>query len=784
MDVSKATEWAWQVAANEAFVGNAREIEPAHFLIGMTKLCDVDVQSYFPDMAIRDDVAADVTRIRSLFARASFDYTTFRRQLRQLVGHQEQPVLSDGKLMHRSVVSKHVFARATSLAADEKAHLPLVRLHHLLQAVLESGPSPWQNLLDEMGKSDLSALLFGEGNQRPTPTLDHYGRDLTALAAEGRLDPVIGRDREIRELARALIGQRKRNAILVGEAGVGKTSIVEGLAQQIAGSIATPMLQGARVIEVPLNALMSGAVNRGMFEERLDAVIKEAGAGDNIILFFDEIHTLLGAGGHAGSAADAAQILKPALARGEVCCIGATTIAEYRASIEKDAALARRFQVIHIDEPDRAATLSILSELRQGFAHHYHVTVTDEALEAAVDLSRRYLPDQRLPDKAITLIEQACARVVVPSIAPWSARPDASDIGREEIAVVVAARCRIPVEQLTADETQRLLSMEDVLRRRVIGQDEAVGAVADVVRRARVGLNDPRRPLGVFLFAGATGTGKTELAKTLAEFLFHDEERMIRLDMSEYQDQYTVSRLIGAPPGYIGYDEEGQLTKPVRTNPYSVVLFDEIEKAHPKILDILLQMLDEGHLSDAHGRRVSFKETVIILTSNLGAQVDDVTRHAGVGFATEAAGIAPAVNRAYRERIMAALREKLRPELLNRIGRVVMFQPLDRAVVRGILDKTIDKLSARGGLRARNIRLVLTEDAYALLLEEGFDPQFGAREMERTVDRLLTTPLSTALLEGRLVHGSTMHVEVSDGQLVFVDQDTLSDQISGLEWAP
>ncbi len=772
MMYSEATGLAWEIARGEAGLCNAYEIEPAHLLMGIAKLCEGDANGCDAD---------EIARVRAFFADARLDGTSFRRRLRHVVTQPGDRLPLPG---HRSATTKLVFGRAEKLATPDEAARPVLQLRHLLQALFESDNPPWAFLLAEMGVADPLAHLVAAKGRRATPWLDRFGRDLTQLAAEHRLDPIIGRESEIRQLARALIRPTKRNAILLGDAGVGKTRIVEGLAQHVASANPPPLLGGMRIVEVSLNALISGTEHRGMFEERLGALIAEASADDEIILFIDEIHTLLGAGGHAGSASDAAQILKPALARGALRLIGATTLAEYRTSIEKDAALARRFQEVIVDEPDRDEAVAILAGLRPRLEAGFPgVRITDDAIVAAVDLSRRYIPDRRLPDKAVDLLEQACTRIILPSISPWSATPVAGDVGRTEVAAVLAKQHGLPLAQLTEDETQRLLAMEEVLGRRVIGQEEAVRTVAAAARAAHAGFNDPHRPLGVLLFVGATGTGKTELAKALAEFLFHDERRLIRLDMSEYKDRYDVSRLIGAPPGYIGYDEEGQLTGPVRRKPYSVVLLDEVEKAHPEVLHLFLQVLDEGHLTDAHGRRVSFKDTIIILTSNLGAAAG----YAGarqVGFAVDAARMAPMAEEVYRKHIEDALQATLSDELRNRIGQVVVFYPLDAVAIRRIVDRILDGLRVTLAERYARATITLSEDAYALLMERGMDPQYGAREMKRAVERLVKQPLVDAFLEGRFGPGAAIRVERRSEKLALteLERDEPPSGASGLAW--
>jgi ATP-dependent Clp protease ATP-binding subunit ClpC len=767
---------AWDIAAAEAKVGNAVAIEPAHLLLGVCKLCDLpwdELRAVSPgaDAAIHRELEADIKALQQMFQRAGLDQTLFRRRLRVCVAVPGPAVALDGG-MHRSPAARRVFGRAEKLMAVET----VARLQpaHLLQALLELPDPPWASLLAEMGVHDpleqlcrLPPAAQQRAHAQPTPFLERFGRDLTQLARDGKLDPVIGRREEMRSLARVLTQKRKSNAILVGEAGVGKTCVVEGLAQRLIGPNAPLVLKDKRVIEVAMAGLVAGTKYRGEFEERMQALIKEASTSEDTVLFIDEIHTLLGAGGEGAS--DAANILKPALARGALRCIGATTIAEYRKYIERDPALERRFQVVWVNEPTRAEAVEILQGLRPQFEAHHGLTITDSAIEAAVDLSMRYLPDFRLPDKAIDLIDQACASDRIASLSVRSDLPAEAHIGHEEVAAVVAWRCRIPVNRLTENEAQRLLRMEDTLRQRVIGQDEAIRVVSDAIRAARVGLKHPRKPIGVFLFAGATGTGKTEMTKALAEFLFDDEQRLVHIDMSEYMEKHTVSRLIGAPPGYIGHDEEGQLTGPVRTHPYSVVLFDEVEKARPQVLDIFLQLFDEGCVTDTRGRRVSFTETVIILTSNLGSQPDVPARP--LGFAPGGAPVEheEAVRERYHRRIMETVRGALRPELLNRIQHLVCFEPLSAAVVRQIIDKILDSLRAR--LRERRINVELTEAAYALLMQAGFDAQYGAREMERAVDRLLVQPLGKALLAGDFAEGTTVWVDTHNGELVLEDAE-------------
>ncbi|MFH0176069.1 ATP-dependent Clp protease ATP-binding subunit [Streptomyces cacaoi] len=651
--------------------------------------------------------------------------------------------------------------------------------------------------------------------QRPTgtPTLDKYGTDLTELARQGRIDPVIGRDDEIEQTIEVLSRRGKNNPVLIGDAGVGKTAIVEGLAQRIVDGDVPDVLVARRVVALDLTGVVAGTRYRGDFEERLNNIVDEIRAhSDQLIVFIDELHTVVGAGGGGeGGSMDAGNILKPALARGELHIVGATTLEEYR-RIEKDAALARRFQPILVPEPSVADALEILRGLRDRYEAHHQVRYTDEALVAAVQLSDRYLTDRRLPDKAIDLIDQAGARVrlgartkgtdvrAMEREAEELARDkdqavadeqyelatrlrdrivelkqriaDASgevtsDEGRhlevtaEAIAEVVSRQTGIPVASLTQEEKDRLLALEEHLHERVVGQEEAVRVVADAVLRSRAGLASPDRPIGSFLFLGPTGVGKTELARALAEALFGSEERMVRLDMSEYQERHTVSRLVGAPPGYVGHEEAGQLTETVRRHPYSLLLLDEVEKAHPDVFNILLQVLDDGRLTDSQGRTVDFTNTVIVMTSNLGSEA--ITRRgAGIGFG---AGGADADEEARREQILRPLREHFRPEFLNRIDEIVVFRQLTGEQLRRITDLLLER--TRRLVQAQGITAEFTDAAVDWLAERGYQPEYGARPLRRTIQREVDNQLSRLLLDGRVEEGDRVTVEVEDGRLAF-----------------
>ncbi len=646
-----------------------------------------------------------------------------------------------------------------------------------------------------------------------TKTLDQFSRDLTVLAAAGQLDPVIGRDREVQRVIQILSRRTKNNPVLIGEPGVGKTAIAEGLAQKIAAGDVPECLQNKRVVSLDLTGMVAGTKYRGDFEERIKNALEEVRKAGDVILFIDELHTIVGAGAAEG-AIDASNILKPALSRGEIQAIGATTLNEYRKYIEKDAALERRFQPVQVDEPTEDESIRILTGLRDKYEAHHKLTITDEAIEAAVKMSARYISDRFLPDKAIDLIDEAASRVRMESLklppdlktleaeatalaaekeaavqnqdfeqaarlrdAERAKRADLEEVRRrwqsgksgpgkrvlpEDIAAVVSGWTGIPVTTLTEDEGQRLLRMEETLHRRVVGQNEAVAAVSRAIRRGRVGLKDPHRPIGSFLFLGPTGVGKTELCRALAEAMFGDENAMIRVDMSEYMEKHTVSKLIGSPPGYVGFEEGGQLTEKVRRHPYSVVLFDEIEKAHEDVFNIMLQIMEDGRLTDSQGRRVDFRNTVIVMTSNVGAR--NITERARtLGFSSREKNAETASDERIREAVMGDLRRTFKPEFLNRIDETIVFHQLTRDEIRQIARNMLDTVSKR--VQTMDLTLEVTDSAVDALADAGFDPVYGARPLRRKIQSAVEDTLAERMLEGAVKAGDTVMVDAADGKI-------------------
>lgn len=704
---------------------------------------------------------------------------------------------------------------------------------HILIAILRESDSVAGRLLNTMGINiqklylDLLSAMGedapavrddlqsgrGSRNTNATPTLDEYSRNLTQMAREGKLDPVIGREKEIRRLIQILSRRTKNNPCLIGEPGVGKTAVVEGLAQMIASGDVPDTIADKRVMTLDLSGMVAGSKYRGEFEERIKRVIAEVVESGDVLLFIDEIHTIIGAGGAEG-ALDASNILKPSLARGELQLIGATTVNEYRKYIEKDAALERRFQPVMVDEPTEEESVAILKGLRSRYEEHHRVEITDEALEAAVKLSSRYINDRFLPDKAIDLIDEASSRVRLMNYTkPEKIRELEAKIGQleeekeqaikteayekageikkkqqkmrdriaqienkwqeerlskklivgeNEIAQVVSGWTKIPVQKLEEGESERLRNLEGILHQRVVGQEEAVTAVSKAIRRGRVGLKDPRRPIGSFLFLGPTGVGKTELSKALAEAMFGTESSLIRVDMSEYMEKHSVSKMIGSPPGYVGYEEGGQLSEKVRRNPYSVILFDEIEKAHPDVFNILLQVLDDGHITDAQGRKIDFKNTVIIMTSNAGAE--NIISPKRLGFGT--AGDAKADYSFMKDRVMEEVRRLFKPEFLNRIDEIIVFHQLNKENMKRIVEIMLSSIEKRTREQL-NIHLSVSEEAKALLVEKGYDEKNGARPLRRTIQTMLEDQLAQELLDGRIKSGSRVEVGAGTQGLTF-----------------
>ncbi|MDI6716757.1 MAG: ATP-dependent Clp protease ATP-binding subunit [Actinomycetota bacterium] len=799
--LSSSAQEALNLAANEAIRLKFDYVGTEHLLLGLS----------------REPVGSKI------LMNLGINLDDMRKEIEDLIGQGKGAAEKEIPLNPRS-------KRALELALDEARSMGerFIGSEHLLlglileaegiaaQVLKKRGIDPNRvklEILNMVGRGEVPSAAAAMPGKSKTPALDQYSRDLTKLAREGKLDPVIGRTKEIDRIIRILSRRTKNNPALIGEAGVGKTAIAEGLAQKIEAGEVPEILSGKRVVALDLAGMVAGTRYRGEFEERLKRVIDEIRErSGEIIVFIDELHTIAGAGAAEG-AIDASNMLKPALARGELQIIGATTLDEYRKHIESDPALERRFQPIMVSEPTVEDTIEILKGLRDRYEAHHRVKISDEAIVAAAELSDMYISDRFLPDKAIDLIDEAAAKVRIQSTVPpvnvkgmeekleaiqrekeaavksedyekamrlrekereikeelekiesdWARARGMADaiVTTEDIAEIISGWTGIPATKLVEEEKVRLLKMEEVLHKRVIGQEEAIGAVSEAIRRARAGLKDPNRPIGSFIFLGPTGVGKTELARALAEHLFGEEEALIRIDMSEYMEKHTVSRLIGAPPGYIGYEEAGQLTEPVRRRPYSVVLFDEIEKAHPDVLNILLQIMDDGRITDAKGRTVNFKNTVIIMTSNIGSHL--IKQAPRLGFKPKAEE--KEKFEVIKEQVLRELEKSFRPEFLNRVDEIIVFHPLTSEQIRKIVDILMIRVERE--LKGQQITLELTDAAKDVLAKEGFDPLLGARPLRRTIQRRIENPLASKLLRGEFSEGDIVVADAENGKIVF-----------------
>ncbi|MCH8051396.1 MAG: ATP-dependent Clp protease ATP-binding subunit [Chloroflexi bacterium] len=804
----KFTERARRVltlAQEEALRFNHNYIGTEHLLLGLVRE--------------GEGVAAKV------LANLGVELNKVRSAVEFIIGRGDRAVMGEIGLTPRA-------KKVIELAVDEARRLGhhYIGTEHLLLGLVREGEGIAAGVLESLGvsldkvRAEVTRILAqsmpqgaAQGGRAATrtPTVDQLGIDLTAAARADKLDPVIGREKEIERVIQILSRRTKNNPVLVGEPGVGKTAIVEALAQRITRGEVPEMLLNKRIVTLDIGSLVAGTKYRGEFEERLKKVIEELKSAGNCILFIDEMHMLVGAGAAEG-AVDAANILKPSLARGELQCVGATTLDDYRKHIEKDSALERRLQPITVDEPNIEDTIEILKGVRARYEEHHGLTISDEALESAAELASRYVPDRFLPDKAIDLVDEAASRVRIKrSYAPpplqeaakgldslrrekeeaitaqqyefaaelrdrevklqdklegmqtgWKeeTKEDAPVVSAEDICEVVAMWTGIPVTRIASEESQRLLQMEDVLHEKIVGQDEAILNIAKAVRRARAGLKDPRRPIGVFMFLGPTGVGKTYLARVLSEFMFGDEEAMIKLDMSEFMEKHNVSRLIGAPPGYVGYEDAGQLTDTVRRKSYCLILLDEIEKAHPEIYNMLLQIFDDGHLTDAKGRRVDFRNTIIIMTSNVGSDLIRKEGNLGFSMTKDDAADAAAKHEKMKEKVLSAMKNVFRPEFINRLDATIVFHALTKTHIREIVTNEMKQVIEQ--LKTKGISLELTDSALDWIGEKGYDPMFGARPLRRVIQNEIEDPLSEALLEERFKDGDKVKVDVQNDEIV------------------
>ena len=801
------------IELKQAYVGTE------HFLLGLLKEPGPMVAELLPDEVTYDKV---MERIRTVLGEGKHipngrvELTPRSKKI------LEGSVLESRKLNHSFVGVEHLWLAL--LREGEGVAVSLLREMQVDTQTLQR--QIFDNLKENQPEaSDGEAAEGAEQPRKSGSRLEQYCRDLTKAAQDGELDPVVGRTNEMERIMQIMSRRTKNNPVLIGEPGVGKSAVVEGLAQLIVAGKVPETLTGKRLMSLDLGSMIAGSKYRGEFEERLKETVKEVHKQGNIILFIDELHTLIGAGKAEGSM-DAANILKPALARGELQCIGATTIDEYRKNIEKDAALERRFQPVTVGEPTTEEALAILKGLRDRYEAHHKVKITDDALEAAVTLADRYISDRFLPDKAIDLMDEAASRVrlnsytappdvkaqeerlktldtekkeaishqdfetaaklrdeeralkeeVAQARAQWEQRKSASQdvVTDEDIAQIVASWTGVPVKKMTEDESERLLHMEELLHQRVVGQEEAISAVSRALRRARAGLQDPKRPIGSFIFLGPTGVGKTELCRALGEVMFDDENAVIRIDMSEYMEKHSVSRLVGSPPGYVGYDEGGQLTQKVRNKPYSVVLFDEVEKAHPDVFNILLQILDDGRLTDGTGRVVNFKNTIIVMTSNAGASSITSTRKLGFGGTMDTARDYEAM----KERVMAEVKDIFRPEFINRIDDLIVFHALEPDDIRQITGLMLRSVSKR--LSQRGMELFYDDDVIAKLAEDGYDANYGARPLRRAIQRSVEDALSEEIIAGKIALGDRVKLYVNDEKRICFKKLEVSNEEDSL----